>query len=111
MSRSSRKGPYVAQSLLKKIGGKKPGEIPAIKTWARDSEIAPEMVGFTFSIHTGKDFIDVIIQENMVGHRLGEFAPTRKFLRHGGKMQRELEASQKAIAVEKAKTGAEPAKK
>ena len=103
MSRSLRKGPYVDAKLLKKIEGKKPNEIGPIKTWARDSEIAPEMVGFVFAIHNGKDFVEVSIQENMVGHRLGEFSLTRKFVRHGGKMQRELEASAKAAAAEKAK--------
>jgi len=70
----------------------KPGGAP-IKTWARDSMIAPEMVGFIFSVHNGKDFIDVSVKEEMVGHRFGEFAPTKKFLRHGGKMQKQLEAS------------------
>src|SRR3989344_2757863 len=90
MSRSSKKGPYVDQNILKKIGKQKP-EAGPIKTWARACEIAPEMVGYTFSVHTGKDFIDVRISEEMVGHRLGEFAPTRKFVRHGGKMQKEIE--------------------
>jgi len=91
MSRSSKKGPYVDQKLLKKISQLKPGDKTVIKTWARDSEISPEMVGFIFGVHNGKDFIEVKITEDMVGHRLGEFAPTRKFIKHGGKMQRELE--------------------
>lgn len=95
MSRSSKKGPYVDPKLLKKISKLKPEDKTVIKTWSRDSEIAPEMVGFTFGVHNGKDFISVKISEEMVGHRLGEFSPTRKFVRHGGKMQRELE--QKAI--------------
>jgi small subunit ribosomal protein S19 len=95
MSRSSKKGPYVDQNILKKLAKRKPEEGP-IKTWARACEIAPEMVGYTFSIHTGKDFLDLRVSEEMVGHRLGEFAPTRKFLRHGGKMQKEIE--QKAVA-------------
>lgn len=90
MSRSIKKGPWVDPKLLKKIARLKPGSA-AIKTWSRDSEIAPEMVGFTFGVHNGKDFIEVSIAEDMVGHRLGEFALTRKFIRHGGKMQRELE--------------------
>ena len=93
MSRSSKKGPYVDPKLLKKIAKLKPGSKTAIKTWARDSEIAPEMVGYIFSVHNGKDFIEVRIKEEMVGHRLGEFSPTRKFTRHGGRMQRELEAA------------------
>ncbi|MEK7555228.1 MAG: 30S ribosomal protein S19 [Patescibacteria group bacterium] len=91
MSRSSKKGPYVYEKLLKKIAGLKPDDKMIIKTWARDSEIAPQMVGFTFGVHNGKDFISVKIAEEMVGHRLGEFSQTRKFTRHGGKMQRELE--------------------
>lgn len=90
MSRSSKKGPYVDQNILRKIAKRKPDEGP-LKTWARACEIAPEMVGYTFSIHTGKDFVDVRIGEEMVGHRLGEFAPTRKFVRHGGKMQKDIE--------------------
>src|SRR3989344_3964738 len=91
MSRSSKKGPYVDQKLLKKIAGLKPGDKTIIKTWARDSEISPEMVGFTLGVHNGKEFISVRITDEMVGHRLGEFSLTRKFVRHGGKMQKELE--------------------
>lgn len=91
MSRSSKKGPYVDPKLLKKISVLKPGDKTVIKTWSRASEIAPEMVGFTFGVHNGKDFVPVKIVEEMVGHRLGEFALTRKFVRHGGKMQKELE--------------------
>jgi len=93
MSRSSKKGPYVDPKLLKKISKISPEESVKnpIKTWSRDSEISPEMVGFTFGVHNGKDFIPVKVTEEMVGHRLGEFSPTRKFIKHGGKMQRELE--------------------
>ncbi len=91
MSRSTKKGPYVDPRLLKKIVGLKPGERTAIKTWARASEIAPEMVGFTFEVHNGKNFIPVRVSEEMIGHRLGEFSPTRKFVRHGGKIQKEIE--------------------
>lgn len=98
MSRSTKKGPFVDQNIAKKISKVKPGG-PAIKTWARSSEIAPEMVGYAFAVHTGKDFIEVRITEDMVGHRLGEFAPTRKFTRHGGKMQKELEAQKAAGAA------------
>ena len=94
MSRSSKKGPYVDPRLLEKISKLKAGDRTVIKTWSRNSEIAPEMVGFTFGVHNGKNFIEVVIREEMVGHRLGEFSPTRKFVRHGGKMQRELEAAQ-----------------
>ncbi|TSC60497.1 MAG: small subunit ribosomal protein S19 [Parcubacteria group bacterium LiPW_15] len=95
MSRSIKKGPYVDQNLLAKIAKQKP-EGPAIKTWARASEISPEMVGYLFAVHNGKDFIEVRVAEEMVGHRLGEFSLTRKFTRHGGKMQKEIE--QKAAA-------------
>lgn len=102
MSRSSKKGPYVDPKLLKKIAKSKPGSA-VIKTWSRDSEIAPEMVGFTFAVHNGKTFMEVTIVEEMVGHRLGEFAPTRKFTKHGGKMQRELEAAAQTKQAEETK--------
>ncbi len=95
MSRSSKKGPFVDPNILKKISKVKPEEGIAIKTWSRDSEISPEMVGYIFAVHNGKTFIEIRINEDMVGHRLGEFSPTRKFIKHGGKMQRELE--QKAV--------------
>lgn len=96
MARSLKKGPYIDQKLLKKIKNLKPGDKTVIKTWSRDCTIVPEMVGFTFGVHNGKDFIPVTVTEEMVGHKLGEFAPTTKFVRHGGKMQRELEARAKA---------------
>lgn len=96
MSRSSKKGPYVDPKLLKKISKLKTSDKTVIKTWNRSSEISPEMVGFIFGVYNGKNFIEVLIKEEMVGHRLGEFSPTRKFTRHGGKMQRDLEASQAA---------------
>ena len=92
MSRSSKKGPYVDPKLLKKISNLRAGDRTVIKTWSRASEISPAMVGFTFGVHNGKIFIPVTIIEEMVGHRLGEFSPTRKFIRHGGKMQKEIEA-------------------
>jgi small subunit ribosomal protein S19 len=91
MSRSSKKGPYVNPKLLKKIANLKPDDKTVIKTWSRDSEISPEMVGFIFGVHNGKDFVAVKVAEEMIGHRLGEFAPTKKFIRHGGRIQRELE--------------------
>jgi small subunit ribosomal protein S19 len=75
-----------------------------IKTWSRSSVITPDMVGFTFGVHNGRAFIEVKIMEDMVGHRLGEFSPTRKFVRHGGKMQKEMEL--KAADAEKAKAAA-----
>ncbi len=85
MARSLKKGPFVAESLLKKIRNTANKE-KVIKTWSRDSVITPEMVGFTIGVHNGKQHTPVYIVENMVGHRLGEFAPTRKFVSHGGKM-------------------------
>lgn len=90
MSRSSKKGPFIDQNLAKKIGLQKPDGGP-IKTWARASEISPDMVGYTFLVHNGKDFLTVRVSEEMIGHKLGEFSPTRKFVKHGGKMQKELE--------------------
>lgn len=110
MSRSSKKGPYVAQDILKKIKKSKPTDGALIKTWSRSSEISPEMVGFTFAVHNGKTFIEIKISEDMVGHRLGEFAPTRKFTRHGGKMQREIEAKAAGVGATASATTA-PAKK
>ncbi len=95
MTRSLKKGPYVYERLLKKIEGKRPLETGVIKTWARDSQISPEMVGFTFGVHNGREHIEVLVTEDMVGHRLGEFSPTRKFNKHGGKMQKELEQKKK----------------
>jgi small subunit ribosomal protein S19 len=97
MPRSLKKGPWVNPKLLKKIQKiGKPKDDIVIKTWSRDSTITPEMVGFTFAVHNGKEHIPVKIREEMVGHKLGEFAPTTKFQRHGGKMQRELEKGEKA---------------
>ncbi len=90
MTRSLKKGPFMDQNVLKKIQNQKP-EAGPIKTWARACDISPEMVGYVFQVHNGKDFISVRITEEMIGHKLGEFSPTRKFIRHGGKMQRELE--------------------
>lgn len=91
MSRSLKKGPYVDERLLGKIRNLKPGTKAIVKTWSRACTISPEMVGFTFGVHNGREHIPVHITEDMVGHRLGEFAPTTKFSRHGGRMQRELE--------------------
>jgi len=99
MARSLKKGPYIDPAVLKKISRVKPENAGVIKTWARDSMISPEMIGYTFGVHNGKDFIEVRITEDMVGHRLGEFSPTRKFTVHGGKMQRELEAKRKAAEI------------
>ena len=85
MARSLKKGPFVHPSLLKKIAKVKPGET-VIKTWARSSTIIPEMVGFKFGVHNGRNHIEVLVTEDMVGHKLGEFSKTRKFVSHGGKM-------------------------
>ncbi|OGD30064.1 30S ribosomal protein S19 [Candidatus Azambacteria bacterium RIFCSPHIGHO2_02_46_12] len=99
MPRSLKKGPYVDQKLLKKIGRLKVGDKTIIKTWARSSTIIPEMIGFTFGVHNGKTHIPVFVTEEMVGHKLGEFSLTRKFVRHGGKMQKEIEAAAKVKEV------------
>lgn len=103
MTRSLKKGPYVDEKLLKKIEGKNPRETGVIKTWARRSQISPEMVGFIFGVHNGKNHIEVLVTEEMVGHRLGEFSPTRKFNRHGGKMQKELDQAKKDAEIQAAK--------
>lgn len=102
MSRSLKKGPYTDEKLLKKIRDLKPGSKTIIKTWSRACSIAPEMVGFTFGVHNGKEHVPVYVTEDMVGHKLGEFSPTTKFGRHGGKMQRELES--KVVVKEPEKT-------
>lgn len=110
MGRSLKKGIFVHESVLKKVkqalatNSKTP-----IKTWSRASTITPEMVGLHFAVHNGKNFIDVLVSENMVGHRLGEFSPTRKFVRHGGKMQKDQEKA--AADAAKPKTAAPAPKK
>ncbi len=90
MARSIKKGPNINERLLKKVKNQKPGD-GVIKTWARDAVITPEMIGFTFGVHDGKKHVEVVATEDMVGHKLGEFASTKKFVRHGGRMQREIE--------------------
>lgn len=100
MSRSLKKGPYVDQRLLKKISDLKAGDKTIIKTWSRACTIVPEMIGFTFGVHNGRVHIPVFITEDMVGHKLGEFSLTRKFVRHGGRMQKELEAAQRQKEIE-----------
>lgn len=98
--------------LLKKLLDKKPATAGVITTWARRSQISPEMVGFTFGVHNGKSHVEVLVSEEMVGHRLGEFSPTKKFLRHGGKMQKEMEAKKAQAEIDSAKAAKEaPAKK
>ncbi len=103
MTRSLKKGPYVDAKLLKKVGARK-SSAGAIKTWARASQISPEFVGYTFSVHTGNKFEDIFVTEDMVGHRLGEFAPTTKFVRHGGKMQKEADMAAKAAEISAAQS-------
>ena len=104
MTRSIKKGIYVDERLLQKIAGKDPLQTPMIKTWKRASVISPEMLGFTFGVHNGKTHVEVIVTEDMVGHRLGEFSPTKKFVKHGGKMQKELEQKKKEAEIAQAKT-------
>jgi small subunit ribosomal protein S19 len=114
MSRSSYKGPYVDERVLKKVLGKKPEDTGVIKTWSRACDIAPEMVGFTFGVHNGKVHTEVFVTEDMVGHKLGEFSLTRKFTRHGGKMQKEIDQKKKQNeidAAKSAKTAADTKKK
>jgi len=91
MARSAKKGPYVDEKLMIKVGRlKAAGKKEPIKTWARQSQIPPEFVGYTFLVHNGKIFKEVFISENMVGHRLGEFSPTRTFHGHGKMTKRVL---------------------
>ncbi|OGF21257.1 30S ribosomal protein S19 [Candidatus Falkowbacteria bacterium RBG_13_39_14] len=89
MSRSLKKGPFIDQRLLKKISKLKQGDKTVIKTWARDCTITPEMVGFVIGVHNGKTHVPVFVVENMVGHKLGEFSATKKFIGHGGKMAKD----------------------
>lgn len=92
MSRSLKKGPYIDERLLKKVTeSKKASGRVIVKTWARDCAISPEMVGATIGVHNGREHISVLIVEDMIGHKLGEFSPTRKFRRHGGKIAKEQE--------------------
>lgn len=104
MTRSIKKGPYVDEKLLKKIEGKNPRETGVIKTWARRSQISPEMLGFIFGVHNGKQHLEVLVTEEMIGHSLGEFSPSKKFLRHGGKMQKEQDAAKKVAEITAAKS-------
>ena len=99
MTRSLKKGPFVHPSIAKHMRRIRPGDQAVIKTWSRASMITPEMIGYQFAVHNGRTFTEFAITEDMVGHRLGEFAPTRKFIRHGGRMQREIE--QKAAEAAK----------
>lgn len=109
MTRSIKKGLNIDERLLKKIVGKNPLQTPMIKTWKRACQISPEMLGFTFGVYNGKVHMEVLITEDMVGHRLGEFSPTKKFTKHGGKMQKELEQKKKETEIAQAKTATEAA--
>jgi len=100
MSRSLKKGPYINERLLKKLQNLKPGDKTVVKTWDRACTITPEMVGYTVGVHNGRIHIPVLVVENMVGHRLGEFAPTRKFTGHGGKIAKEQEKAATVKATE-----------
>ena len=105
MARSIKKGPYVNERLLKKLSNLKAGDRTVVKTWDRAAMITPEMLGFTIAVHNGKTHVPVLIIEDMVGHRLGEFSPTRKFITHGGKIAKEqaqVEALKAKEAVQKA---------
>ncbi len=95
MSRSLKKGPWADPNLLKKIATMPAGSRTVVQTWSRASTIFPEMVGFTFGVHNGRTHTPVTIVEEMVGHKLGEFAPTRKFKGHGGKMAKEQAVEEK----------------
>lgn len=109
MSRSLKKGPYIEDKLLLKVKrAKEQNDHKPIKTWSRSSTITPEMVGLSFEVHNGKNFIPVYVEENMVGHKLGEFSPTRKFISHGGKMAKD---QSKEAGAKSAPTPAGPAKK
>lgn len=87
MSRSLKKGPFIDAKLAKKVAALAKGDRTIIKTWARASTISPDMVGRTFAVHNGRVHVPVLVTENMVGHKLGEFSPTRKFRKHGGKQK------------------------
>jgi small subunit ribosomal protein S19 len=86
MSRSLKKGPFVDERLLGRIIALPTGDKTVLKTWSRDSTVSPEMVGYTIAVHNGRMHVPVFVSENMVGHKLGEFSPTRKFRNHGGKL-------------------------
>src|SRR3989338_1996629 len=107
MSRSLKKGPFVDPRLMEKVLRVRKGDKVVIKTWARHCTISPEMVGFTFGVHNGKEFIPVFVGEDMVGHKLGEFSPSTKFSRHGGKMQKGLEQQAEALQAAKVAGAAE----
>ena len=94
MARSIKKGPFVDYHLMAKVeAARASNDKRPLKTWSRRSTILPDFVGLTIAVHNGKQHVPVYISENMVGHKLGEFSPTRKFVRHGGKMQKDIETA------------------
>ena len=103
MTRSIKKGPYVNPRILGKVTGKKPADTGVIKVWDRACMIHPDMLGFTFGVHNGRKHIDVFVTEDMIGHRLGEFSPTKTFHRHGGKFQKELDQRKREAEIAAAK--------
>lgn len=110
MSRSIKKGIYIDPRLLKKVQmAEATGQKKVIRTWSRDCTVSPEFVGHTFGVHNGKTHISVFVTENMVGHKLGEFVPTRKFKAHGGKMAKAEATTAAAPAAGAAKPAAAPA--
>ncbi len=103
MTRSLKKGPYQNPKILKKIEGKKPNDAGLVKVWDRAHVIGPDAVGFTFGVYNGRKHLNVFVTEDMIGHRLGEFAPSKTFHRHGGKMQKELETKKRESEIASAK--------
>ncbi|PIP27270.1 MAG: 30S ribosomal protein S19 [Candidatus Moranbacteria bacterium CG23_combo_of_CG06-09_8_20_14_all_39_10] len=103
MTRSLKKGPFVDERIIKKIQNKPAGDKSVVNIWARASVISPGMIGFTFGVHNGRKHIPVFVTEEMVGHKFGEFSPTRTFYKHGGKMQKEIEQAAKQKEVDSAK--------
>ncbi len=103
MTRSIKKGPYVNERILGKVQGKKPKDVGVINVWDRACMIHPDMLGFKFGVHNGRKHIEVLVTEDMVGHRLGEFSPTKTFHRHGGKMQKDLDMRKKEAEIAAAK--------
>jgi len=110
MSRSIKKGPNVDERILEKIKNLHKGDKKVIPVWNRSAVITPEMIGFTFGVHNGREHIKVLVTEEMVGHKLGEFSPTRKFIKHGGRMAREEEATERMAEAKKVKTEEEEEK-
>jgi len=103
MTRSLKKGPYINPRILKKIEGKDPQKTDLIKVWDRACMIPPEFVGFRFGVYNGRKHLEVLVTEDMIGHRLGEFSPTKTFHRHGGKLMKELEQKRREAEIAAAK--------